>query len=192
MGNPHPALFRRLSTAALLLMILPGSPNAFADTPPPPALGKVIIDRNAADWESQQIFTSTPGAYYEWHQVSKVGDTYVLSIEVGVDAGKRWRPVIAVSTDPVSGWAQLDVDTVLQTRWAGLYSDETIYHVATPAFYRIEDSWYLYVQACPLPANRNYIDGHWDLWCFACDRKIPTLPGCPSLFIPGPTHPDEP
>ena len=47
-----------------------------------------------------QVFKSTPGAYYEWHQVFKIGGTYVLSIEVGISAGKRWRPVIAVSQAP--------------------------------------------------------------------------------------------
>lgn len=50
---------------------------------------------------------------------------------------------------------------------------------------QIAGKWYLYAQACPLPANGNYIDGHWDLWCFACDRLIPTLPGCESIHIPG-------
>ena len=40
--------------------------------------------------------------------------------------------------------------------------------------YQIEGKWYLYAQACPLAGNGNYIDGHWDLWCFACDRMIPT------------------
>ena len=133
-----------------------------------------------------QIFKSTPSAYYEWHQVFKIGGTYVLSIEVGISAGKRWGPVIAVSRHPATGWAQIDVDMVLQTKWEGLYRDDTIYHVATPAFYRIEGKWYLYAQACPLPANGNYIDGHWDLWCVACDRVIPTLPGCESIYIPGP------
>ncbi len=132
-----------------------------------------------------QIFQSTPGAYYEWHQVFKLGDTYLLSIEVGIAQGKRWRPVIAVSKHPVTGWVQTDVDAVLQTKWEGLYRDDTIYHVATPAFYQIGGKWYLYTQACPLPANSNYIDGHWDLWCFACDRRIPTLPGFESIFIPG-------
>jgi len=132
-----------------------------------------------------QIFESTPGAYYEWHQIIKVGDTYVLAIEVGTEKGKRWRPVIAVSKHPGHGWAQVDVDTVLQTKWEGLYRDDTMYHVATPAFYQIGDRWYLYAQACPLPANRNYIDGHWDLWGVACDRRIPTLPGHANIFIPG-------
>jgi hypothetical protein len=58
-----------------------------------------------------QIFSSTPGAYYEWHQVFKTGETYVLCIEVGVDHGTRWRPGLAVSTDPVRGWTQLDLLT---------------------------------------------------------------------------------
>lgn len=132
-----------------------------------------------------QIFESTPGAYYEWHQAFKIGDTYFLSIEVGISAGKRWRPVIAVSKHPATGWKQTDVDAVLQTKWEGLYRDDTIYHVATPAFYEIGGKWYLYTQACPLPANSNYIDGAWDMWGFACERLSPTLPGYESIYIPG-------
>ena len=132
-----------------------------------------------------QIFRSTRAAYYEWHQVSKIGDTYVLAIEVGTSAGQRWRPVIAVSQRPSSGWAQLDVDALLQTKWAGLYRDATMYHVATPALYQIAGKWFLYAQACPLPDNGNYIDGHWDLWGIACDRLIPSLPGCASIPLPG-------
>ncbi len=132
-----------------------------------------------------QIFTSTPGAYYEWHQVFKLGNTYVLTMEVGISAGKRWRPVIAVSEHPARGWVQMDVDTVLQTKWEGLYRDDTIYHVATPALYPINGRWYLYAQACPLPANGNYIDGQWNLWGIASDRVIPTAPGGASIFIPG-------
>ncbi|MCC6486472.1 MAG: hypothetical protein IT364_03155 [Candidatus Hydrogenedentes bacterium] len=132
-----------------------------------------------------QIFESTPNAYYEWHQVFKVGETYVLCIEVGVDHGARWRPGLAVSTDPVQGWTQLDLDTMLQTRWQGLYRDDTMYHVATPALYQIEGKWYLFVQACARPATGNYIDGGWEMWAITCDRAIPTRPGCSDLFIPG-------
>jgi hypothetical protein len=132
-----------------------------------------------------QLFASTPNSYYEWHQVFKVANTFVLSMEVGTNHGERWRPVLAVSRRPDGGWEQLGVDTALQTQWPGIYSDKTIYHVATPAFYRISGRWFLYTQACPLPANRNYIDGNWDMWCFACDRRIATRPGLASLFIPG-------
>jgi hypothetical protein len=132
-----------------------------------------------------QIFQSTPGAYYEWHQVSKLGRTYLLSMEVGISAGQRWRPVIAVSQNAAAGWTQLDADALVQTKWKGLYRDDTIYHVATPAFYQIDGQWFLYAQACPLPANRNYIDGQWDLWCIACNCVMPTLPGCQSIYVPG-------
>lgn len=131
------------------------------------------------------IFDSTPNAYYEWHQISKIGKTYVLMIEVGINKGQRWRPVIAVSAHPDRGWQQLDVDTMIQTQWTGLYSDETMFHVATPALYQFGEKWYLYVQACALPPNRNYIDGGWDIWCIAADRVIPTLPGLDPIHIPG-------
>lgn len=133
-----------------------------------------------------QIFESTPNAYYEWHQIFKVDNTYVLSIEVGVEHGARWRTGLAVSTNPLQGWTQLDLDTVLQTQWRGLYDDRSLYHVATPAFYRIEGQWHLFIQACGRPANDNYIDGGWDMWAVHCDRRIPTRPGCAELFIPGP------
>ncbi|MBN2311888.1 MAG: hypothetical protein JXR94_23110 [Candidatus Hydrogenedentes bacterium] len=132
-----------------------------------------------------QIFPSTPDAYYEWHQAFKLGSTYVLCIEVGIEHGVRWRPVLAVSTDPVEGWTQLDPDTMLQTKWQGLYDDRTLYHVATPALYEIRGAWYLFVQACGRPGNDNYIDGAWEMWGIACDRVIPTRPGCADVWIPG-------
>jgi hypothetical protein len=134
-----------------------------------------------------QIFQSTPNAYYEWHQIFKKENTYVLCIEVGVNKGARWRPVLAVSNNPITGWQQLDVDTMLQTNWPGIYSDKTIYHVATPALYNIEGKWYLFTQACARPGNDNYIDGAWEMWGFNCNRKIPTLSGCADIYIPGGT-----
>lgn len=141
---------------------------------------------NAADPRGMgQIFASTPNAYYEWHQILKVKNTYVLCIEVGVEHGARWRPGIAVSNDPVKGWTQLDLDTVLQTQWQGLYEDRTLYHVATPALYEIGGRWYMFAQACGRPGNDNYIDGAWELWGVECGRKIATRPGCADLFIPG-------
>ena len=131
------------------------------------------------------LFASVPGAYYEWHQIIKVGNAYVLSMEVGPSAGKRWRPALAVSTQPASGWKALDVDLLLQTQWTGLYRDDAIYHVATPAFYPFNGRWLLFAQACARPSSDNYIDGHWELWCIECERRIPLLPDGPALFIPG-------
>ncbi|MBX7257701.1 MAG: hypothetical protein K1Y02_15175 [Candidatus Hydrogenedentes bacterium] len=155
---------------------------------------RLATSRDGKSWTRQfntadprgmgQIFPSTPNAYYEWHQVFKLGNTYVLCIEVGIEHGQRWRPVLAVSTDPVKGWTQLDVDTMLQTKWTGLYDDKSMYHVATPALYRIDGKWYLFVQACGRPGNDNYIDGAWEMWAVACERKIPTRPGCTELMVP--------
>ncbi|MCC6155602.1 MAG: hypothetical protein IT367_17665, partial [Candidatus Hydrogenedentes bacterium] len=132
-----------------------------------------------------QIFESTPNAYYEWHQIQKIDNTYVLLIEVGIEHGKRWRPVLAVSTDPVKGWTQLDPDRMLQTKWEGLYSDETLYHVATPALYQFNSKWYLYVQACAKPGNDVYTDGAWEMWAVECNCKIPTREGMADIYIPG-------
>jgi hypothetical protein len=156
---------------------------------------RLATSRDGKNWKRQfnpddprkmgQIFASTPNAYYEWHQIFKIENTYVLCIEVGVDHGARWRPVLAVSTNPVSGWTQLPVDTMLQTKWMGVYNDRTLYHVATPALYRIEGKWYLFAQACGRPGNDNYIDGAWEMWAVTCDRVIPTRPGCADLHIPG-------
>ena len=156
---------------------------------------RLATSRDGKNWTRQfnhgdprgmgQIFASTPNAYYEWHQILKVDNLYVLCIEVGVEHGVRWRPGLAVSTDPVRGWKQIDLDTMLQTQWRGLYDDRTLYHVATPALYRIGGEWMLFAQACGRPGNDNYIDGGWEMWAVACDRVIPTLPGCPGLHIPG-------
>lgn len=90
-----------------------------------------------------------------------------------------------MSTHPARGWVQLDVDTLLQTKWTGLYNDRTLYHVATPALYKIAGRWYLFAQACGRPASNNYIDGAWEMWCIECNHTLRGLPGDARLEIPG-------
>jgi hypothetical protein len=135
------------------------------------------------------IFQATPRAYYEWHQVFKIGATYILSIEVGVERGVRWRTVLATSLAPDKGWHSLPVDTLLQTKWSGIYQDETLYHLATPAFYHFNGSWHLFAQACAKPASGNYIDGAWQLWAIPCRQPLP-LPGGATLFVPAGSGPE--
>ena len=53
---------------------------------------------------------------------------------------------------------------------------------------QIDGRWYLFAQACGRPANDNYGDGAWEMWCFDCNRKIPTRPGCMDLYISGNAH----
>jgi hypothetical protein len=160
--------------------ILPGIRIAISDD------GKTWTKHfNAEDPRKMgQIFPSTPNAYYEWHQVSKIGDTYVLCMEVGVDKGKRWRTGFAVSQNPAKGWKQLDLDAALQTKWSGLYDDRTLYHVATPALYEIDKRWYLFCQACGRPKNDNYLDGEWEMWAVECKQSMPSVPECVELPVP--------
>ena len=33
--------------------------------------------------------------------------------------------------------------------------------------------------------NACSVDGNWDMWCFECDRRIPTRSGLDGLYIPG-------
>ena len=73
---------------------------------------------------------------------------------------------------------------MLQTKWVGLYDDRTIYHVATPALYQIMGRWYLFAQACGRPLDDDYIHGDWELWCFRCDHKVSTVPGCEEYGFP--------
>jgi hypothetical protein len=129
------------------------------------------------------IFASMLNAYYEWHQVTQVGRTYVLSMEVGPEFGRQWRTVLAISQHPARGWTQLDPNLLLQSQWPGIYSEQTIYHVATPAFYTINGRGYLFTQACARPGNDNYIDGNWELWGFTCEQPL-TLPGGDVLLVP--------
>jgi hypothetical protein len=155
---------------------------------------RLAVSNDGKNWTRQfndndprgmgHLFESTPSAYYEWHQVFKTENTYVLCIEVGIEHGKRWRPVLAVSNHPIHGWTQLDPDTMLQTSWQGLYNDNTLYHVATPALYRVDDDWYLFCQACGRPSNDNYIDGAWEMWAITCTRTIPIRPGCAAVCVP--------
>ncbi len=147
---------------------------------------RLAISRDGKHWEKDfnfsdpremgHIFESNSGAYYEWHQIFKVGSTYVLSMEVGPEHGKRWRAVLATSQFPDHGWAQLDENLLLQTQWKGFYRDSTIYHVATPAWYQINGKWHLFAQACSKPMTGNYIDGHWELWVFEIDINSNRFP----------------
>ncbi len=101
--------------------------------------------------------SSKPGAY-EWHQAFKIGSTYFLSIEVGVSSGKRWRPVIAVSKDPATGWTEIDVDAGHPAQsgeglYRGMITDLPRRHAG--AFYQVGSKWSLNAQACPPPGNSN-------------------------------------
>ena len=86
------------------------------------------------------LLTAAPEAqYFEWHQVYKIGERYVMLLE-GYNGGKRWGPDVAISASLASGWKKLSISLIDQTTWPG-YSDDTEFHVATPAIYQINGKW---------------------------------------------------
>jgi hypothetical protein len=108
--------------------------------------------------------------YIEWHQVYKIGDRYVLLYE-GYNAGTRWGADVATSSSLTAGWKKAPVNLFDQTKWPS-YSDETMFHVATPAIYNINNKWYLYFQAAH---SGEYILQHWAMWCMECDDVVKKL-----------------
>jgi hypothetical protein len=109
--------------------------------------------------------------YLEWHQVYKIDNRYLLLYE-GYNGGVRWGADLAVSTNLTNGWKKLRVDLFDQTKWQN-YSNETLFHVATPAIYRIGNRWRLYFQAAPAG---EYTSQHWNLWGLDCDDVVRQLP----------------
>ena len=156
-------------------------------SPGVPIRGEVIINRASSAWESQQVQEpcilpnpKDPARLVMFYSGVPATNRNLCYI------GKAW----ALTADPFT-WHQDEHNPVFGPGKQGWDSgsirlDTVLYIAGEDAYYnRIENKWYLYAQACPLPENANYIDGHWDLWCFTCGRQIPTLPGCESICIPG-------
>jgi predicted GH43/DUF377 family glycosyl hydrolase len=135
---------------------------------------RLATSRDGREW------TKTPGPdlisgapetlYIEWHQVFKIGDRYVLLFE-GYNGGKRWGADAATSTSLTKEWKKAATTLIDQTKWPG-YSDETHFHVATPALYRFDGKWYLYFQAAH---SGYYIVQHWAMGCIEADDIVKQL-----------------
>lgn len=117
------------------------------------------------------LLTAAPESQYiEWHQIYKIGSRYVMFYE-GYNGGVRWRADVATSSSLTTGWKKASSELIDQTQWPG-YSDETLFHVATPAIYQINRKWYLYFQAAH---SGYYIKQHWALWGIECDDLLKTI-----------------
>ncbi len=129
---------------------------------------RLATSSDGKHWKKEpgpDLLTAGPEAkYFEWHQVYKIGENYVLLLE-GYNGGTRWGPDVAISANLTSGWKKLPVSLIDQTTWPG-YSDETEFHVATPAIYQINGKWYLFVQAAH---SGYYIVQHWAMYCVELD-----------------------
>ncbi|MFN7930263.1 MAG: hypothetical protein U0Y68_20525 [Blastocatellia bacterium] len=132
---------------------------------------RLAVSRDGRQWTKvagADLLSAAPESQYiEWHQVYKIGKQYVLLYE-GYNGGTRWGADVAVSSRLTSGWRKAPTLLIDQTRWLN-YSDETLFHVATPALYQFQRKWYLYFQAAH---SGYYIRQHWALWGMACDEMV--------------------
>ena len=113
--------------------------------------------------------------YIEWHQVYKIDDLNVLLYE-GYNGGTRWGAEMATSSSLTKDWNKAHMKMIDQTKWPN-YSDETMFHVATPAFYNINHKWYMYFQAAHAG---EYGGQHWALWGVECDDVVKKLSVAPA------------
>ena len=139
---------------------------------------RLATSRDGQHWTKQpgaDLLTAAPESrYIEWHQVYRIGKRYVMLYE-GYNGGVRWGADVAVSDSLTKGWKKAPISLIDQTKWAN-YSDETLFHVATPAVYQFRGHWYLYFQAAH---SGYYIKQHWALWGLECDdllKQIAALP----------------
>jgi predicted GH43/DUF377 family glycosyl hydrolase len=117
------------------------------------------------------LLTAAPEQrYIEWHQITKIGNRYVL-VHEGYNGSTRWCAGAATSTTLTAGWKKAPADLFDQTKWPH-YSDRTMFHVAAPAIYRIGGRWYMYFSAAPAGY---YIVQHRALWCIGCDEAVARL-----------------
>ena len=93
----------------------------------------------------------------------------------GYNGGARWGADVAVSTDLATGWKKAPVTLIDQTKWSN-YSDKTMFHVATPAIYRLNEKWHLYFQAAPAGY---YIMQNWSLWGVECAELVGNISRLP-------------
>ena len=135
---------------------------------------RLAISTDGKHWakvSGPDILSAAPEQkYIEWHQVYKLGDRYLLLYE-GYNGGTRWGADVATSSSLTGDWKKAPVNLFDQAKWPN-YSDETMFHVATPAIYNFNNKWYMYFQAAP---SGEYINQHWALWGIECDDVVKKL-----------------
>jgi predicted GH43/DUF377 family glycosyl hydrolase len=140
---------------------------------------RLATSRDGKLWTKESgpdLLTAAPEQQYiEWHQVYKIGNRYVMMYE-GYNGGTRWGAEVATSSSLTKGWEKSPQFLIDQTKWPN-YTDESMFHVATPAIYNIKNKWYMYFQAAHLG---EYTSQHWALWGIECDDMIKKLTVTPA------------
>lgn len=103
---------------------------------------------------------ATDSAQIEWHQILKIGSYYLLSYE-GYN-GSNWSANIAYSSSPGQTWQKSAANPVFSPSGVPGSFDQN--HVATPAYFDIGGTWYLFYQGSAAAAGgTNYSFSHWSM-----------------------------
>lgn len=100
-----------------------------------------------------------PNRYHEFHQLLKVGSTYIICYESGsttVDYDIRF----ATSSDPSTGWV-VSLVTPYFTKSAEVGAFDR-YHVSTPHVHIINGYWYLFYSGA-MDHSQPYGTNHWQM-----------------------------
>lgn len=89
---------------------------------------------------SGDVLTTAP-LYGEWHQISKIGDTYVLTYEAG-STTVPYKIFQATSLTPTGAYTDIAQNPVLAG--SGVPGSWDRYHVATPWMMQIDGQWLMY------------------------------------------------
>jgi hypothetical protein len=140
---------------------------------------------DGATWafDSEIISLGGPGSpdehFIEWHQLLKIGSKFVLTYEgySGNDdtspAGQLWTINMAVADAITGPWTKSPLNPVFTGN--GVSAPDR-WHVATPAWYQIGGTWYLFYQAGNLdPATNFYYNNNWSLCMAALQSGLTPL-----------------
>ncbi len=132
---------------------------------------RLATSQDGKHWKKESgndLLRAAPeSVYIEWHQIYKIGKRYVMLYE-GYNGGTQWGADVAISSSLTSRWKKAPITLIDQTKWSN-YSDEFLFHVATPAIYQFKRKWYLYFQAAH---SGFYIKQHWALWGMEFDEVL--------------------
>jgi hypothetical protein len=119
--------------------------------------GKLWEKQGEGDIISRGPEGSPDSRYFEWHQIFKAFNKYIIVWEAF--NGKEWAICMASSDDPDGPWTKSPKNPIFRPSGIDGAFDKTF--VATPAFYLINNKWYLYYQGAS--EGGNYIYNTWDM-----------------------------
>jgi len=119
--------------------------------------GKTWVKQGDGDILSRGVKGSVDSRYFEWKEVFKAFNKYIIVWEAF--SGKSWTVCMASADSPRGPWKKSLKNPIFTPTGKEGTFDKTF--VATPAIYLINDKWYLYYQGANQGGDYNY--NTWDM-----------------------------